>query len=260
LAIWLPGSVLLGALAAWAAEDAQSFFAPLVIFPLLVGVVLGAVLVLLVRVGQVGHRPTIVLGTVLAALVAVVGQHYFAYQTARQTVRPPDSPIEKAKAAMPDLADRLSPPQSFGEFMRRQAMQGRPVFRLFDAQGGGAWALWAVEGFLTLAATLGVMIPAMRLPYCSRCRSWYRATRTARFPAAVIRRIAKVLDVETSERIRSGRCRLATCASGCGPTACELTWEDLDGETFFVHAWLDPAGRSEVVRIFDEALCEGAKG
>jgi hypothetical protein len=260
LAIWLPGSVLFGAMAAWAAEDAQSFFAPLLLFPLLVGVVLGAVLVLLMRVGQVGHRPMILLGAVLAALVAVVGQHYVAYQIDRHTVRPADSPIEKAKAAMPELADRLSPPQTFGEFMRRQAMQGRPVLRLFDARGGGAWTLWTVEGMLTLAAALGVVIPAMRLPYCPRCRSWYRATRTARFPAAVIRRIAAVLDVETSERIRSGRCRLATCASGCGPTACELTWEDLDGETFFVHVWLDPAGRSAVARIFDEALCEGTRG
>ena len=72
----------------------------------------------------------------------------------------------------------------------------------------------------------------------------------------MIRRIAQVLDVETAERIRSGRCRLLSCSSGCGPTGCELSWEDLDGNTFFAQVWLDTAARNAVVQVFDEALCE----
>ena len=257
LGVWFPGGLLLGGLAAWAAEDVQSYFAPLLFFPLLVGIGLGAVLVLLLRVGQVGHRPTILLGTVLAALAAVVGQHYFVY-LAQQRDRQQTAVPENAKEALLKLNARLpaAPPETFCEFMRQQANEGRSVFHLFEARGGGAWALWAVEGLLTLAAALGVVIPAMRLPFCPRCRSWYRATRSARFPAAVIRRIAQVLDVETSDRIRSGRCRLLTCASGCGPTGCEISWEDLEGNTFFAQVWLDTAARNAVVQAFDEALCE----
>ncbi|MCC6125817.1 MAG: hypothetical protein IT426_12695 [Pirellulales bacterium] len=255
VAVWLPGCLLLSSLAAWAAEDAQFYFAPFLIFPLLVGIGLGAVLVLLMRVGQVGHRPTILLGTLLAALVAVVGQHYFGFLDAQKLERRETAAIEKAKAALPELAARLppAPAENFCRFMRQQAGRGRSVFNLLEVRGGGAWALWTVEGLLTLAAALGVVIPAMRLPFCKRCRSWYRAARSARFPAAVIRDIAKVLDVETAERIRSGRCRLLNCASGCGPTGCELSWEDLDGNTFFARVWLDPAARNAVAQVFDEA-------
>ena len=161
--------MLLGALAAWVAVDAQLYFAPLFIFPLLVGIGLGAVLVLLMRVGQVGHRPTILLGTVLAALAAMVGQHYFGYLAAQSAIGSNSTCIEKAKEALPELAARLPPPppENFCEFMRQQAGQGRSIFNLFEARDGGAWALWAVEGLLTLAAALGVVIPAMRLPFCS---------------------------------------------------------------------------------------------
>ena len=62
LAIWLPGVLILGALAARVAVDAQFYFAPLVIFPLLVGVGLGGLLIGLMRIGQIGNRPTIILG------------------------------------------------------------------------------------------------------------------------------------------------------------------------------------------------------
>jgi hypothetical protein len=62
--------------------------------------------------------------------------------------------------------------------------------------------------------------------------------------------------VETAEQIKSGRCRLLTCSSGCGPTGCELSWEDTAGNTFFAQVWLDTAARNAVVRVFDEALCE----
>jgi hypothetical protein len=258
LAIWLPGCLLLGALAAWAAVDAQSYFAPLLIFPLLVGIGLGTVLVLLMRVGQVGHRPTILLGTALAVLAAVVGQHYFGFLAVRQRDRQQTTALEKAKAALPELAARLpaAPPENFFEFMRQQAGKGRSIFNLIEARDSGAWALWTIEGLLTAAAALGVVIPAMRLPFCPRCRSWYRATRSARFHAAVTNRIAQALDVETAARIRSGRCRLLNCSSGCGPTGCELSWEDLEGNTFFAQVWLDPAARNAVVQVFDEALCE----
>jgi hypothetical protein len=257
LAIWLPCGLLLGGLAAWAAVDAQWYFAPIFIFPLLVGIGLGAVLVLLMRVGQVGHRPTILLGTVLAASVAVVGQHYFGFLADRRESQRATLPKE-AQAALRKMDARLPPPppEHFYDFLRQQASRGRWVFGLFEAREGGAWILWTIEGLLTIAAALGVVIPAMRLPFCSRCRSWYRATRSARFPAAEIQRIAQALDVETADRIRSGRCRLLGCTSGCGPTGCELSWEDLEGNTFFAQIWLDTDSRNAVVRIFDEALRE----
>jgi hypothetical protein len=261
-AIWLPGSLLFGVLAAWLAVDVQRYFAPLMIFPILVGVGVGVALVLFMRLGQVGNRPTILLGTTLAVVAAVVGQHYFLYLIEKQREVPSNSAIEKAKAALPELAAQLpaGPPENFPDYLKQKAKRGRSVYH-FEAREGYAWALWAVEGLLTLVAALGVIMPAMRLSFCSRCRSWYRRTRAARFPAEAIKRIAGTLDVDISERVKSGRCRLLACSSGCGPTGCELIWEDLDGNTFYAQLWLDLATRNEVVKIFDETLCDkGVRG
>ena len=77
--IWLPSCLFLGLLIARAAVDAQFYFAPLLVFPLLIGVLLGALLVLLMRMAQIGHRPTIIGGTLLAAGMAVLGIHFFTY-------------------------------------------------------------------------------------------------------------------------------------------------------------------------------------
>jgi hypothetical protein len=260
-AIWMPGCLLLGVLAAWLAVDVQRYFAPLLIFPLLVGIGVGVPLVLFMRIGQVGNRPTILLGTLIAVVAAVVGQHYFLYLIEKQRDVPVDAAIEKAKQALPEFAAQIPqrPPDSFLEFMKQKAKRGRSVYQ-FEAREGYAWGLWAVEGFLTLAAAVGVILPAMRLPFCSRCRSWYRRTRAARFPAEAIKRIAETLDVDITDRIKSGRCRLLACSSGCGPTSCELIWEDLNGNTFYAQLWLGPTTRNEVVKIFDETLCERGEG
>jgi hypothetical protein len=258
LIIWIPGSVLLGTLTAWAAVDLQYqlHFAPFLIFPLLVGVVLGAMLVLLMRVGQVGHRPTILLGTAIAAFLAVAGQHYFGYLADKREGHQIKMPGESKETLQKVAALLPPPPENFAEFMRQQAGKGRSIFNLIDARDGGAWILWLIEGLLTVFAAFFVVIPAMRLPFCPRCRSWYRATRSARFSAPITQRIARTLDVETGDRIRSGRCRLLSCQSGCSPTGCELSWEDLDGNTFFAQIWLDTAARNAVVQVFDEALSQ----
>ena len=57
----------------------QSYFAPAVLFPILVGVFTGLTVVGLVRLVRIGHRPTVLLAAVLAAAVAAAGQHYFSY-------------------------------------------------------------------------------------------------------------------------------------------------------------------------------------
>src|SRR5580704_3042388 len=76
---WLAiATVIAVAIAALAFATAQ-VAAPLVLFPLLVGGVLGGSLVIAMRVVQIGHLPTIVIGALLAALVVVVGQHYASY-------------------------------------------------------------------------------------------------------------------------------------------------------------------------------------
>ena len=162
-ALWLIVGGVVGLAAAWLAQMEQSYFAPLVIFPLLVGVVVGAAMVGLMRILQVGHRPTIVLGTVLAVTVTVLGQHYLGYLAAYH---------------WPSAALRALKP--FDEFLRQQADRGRPLVGGLIAHGWLAWVTWAVDGLLVLLAALVTLGPALRQPYCNRCRSWYRTVRAGR--------------------------------------------------------------------------------
>ena len=256
MAIWLTGVLILGTLVARTAVYAQFYFAPLVIFPLLVGVGLGGLLIGLMRLGQIGHRPTILFGTILAVLTAVIGQHYFCYLSACESdlKQPPLS--DKVRQAFPELlAQRLqSQPDSFMEYMRRQANRGRPLLLVYNARGWVAWLSWIIDGLLVLAGAWAVLIPTALLPYCSRCQSWYRAIRSAHIPASAIKQIGRIAGVEPVEHIKSGRCRLICCHSGCGPTGCELSWEDTTGDTFFARVWLDSAQRNLVMQVLDQIM------
>jgi hypothetical protein len=256
--LWLPGCLILGLLTAWAAVDAQFYFAPLLLFPILVGVLLGALLMLLMRMAQIGHRPTIVAGTLLAAGLAVAGIHYITYWTQSRAAAAELANLEKARRLQPEFAavQLPLPPDNFVKYMRQKAAQGRLIFPPYSLRGGYAWLLWGIEAVLLVTATLFVVLPAMYLPFCRQCHSWYRTIRSARLPPGVFHQLAAVLNLEIAERLRSSRCRLLACLGGCGPTGCELAWEDFKGQTFFARVWLHPAQRNGVMAILDQYAME----
>ena len=150
LVVWLPTCLVVGVLVAWAAVVAQSYVAPLVLFPLLVGVGLGALIVGMMRLGQVGNRRTVLLGTVLAVAVTVTGQHYFTYIAAFHPTRGKAKLSEPLRRAFSDLVRDSTP--SFAEFMRQRATHGRLLPGDYRARGWLAWVTWAVDGLLVLTA------------------------------------------------------------------------------------------------------------
>ncbi|MGD0519364.1 MAG: hypothetical protein ABSA26_17645 [Thermoguttaceae bacterium] len=254
LAIWLLGVLIFATLVARAAVDAQFYFAPLVIFPLLTGVGLGGLLLGLMRAGQIGHRPTIISGAVLAVLIASTGEHYFCYLAARQTEPKQPQLADKARQVFPELLARglQTPPESFLEYMCQQAERGRPLLFDYIARSWVAWLSWALDSLLVLAGVSAVLLPAMFLPFCGRCQTWYRAIRSAQIPASAVKQIGRIAGVDPVEHLKSGHCRLICCHSGCGPTGCELYWEDTTGDTFFARAWIDAAQRNLVMQVLDE--------
>jgi hypothetical protein len=239
---------------AWAAANAEFYFAPFIIFPLLVGIVLGGLLTGLVRAGQIGHRPTIIAGTVLAALVAAIGEHYCCYIAASNTEIKQSPLMEKARKAFPeDVARRTeAPPAGFLQYMHRQAQLGRPLLFGYIARGWIAWLTWVADGLLVLAGALTVVIPAMFLPFCSRCQTWYRVVRSVHIDAGASKQIGQIAGVEEVENVKSGRCRLICCHCGRGPTGCELNWEDASGDTYFARVWLDADRRNQVMQALDQ--------
>ena len=250
LVLWMPAAVVFGGLTAWLAMIARTYREPLVIFPLLVGVVLGAMLVGLMRLGHIGHRPTVLFGTVLAVAVTVPGQHYAVYYKAYHLPSngpkiQPDSGLDISR-----LAEQFRP--DFAQFMQNSAAKGRRMVWGYVAIGWVAWVSWAADGLLVLAAALAMVVPAVRLPYCNRCRTWYRVIRSGRIDVPTARRLAELTDLPTVDRATAARYRLLHCSGGCGPTDFDLSWDESPRGTSSVRAWLDADCRNRVVEVLDE--------
>ncbi len=252
---WLPVCLIHGGLVAWAATLVERFSAPVVLFSLLVGVVLGGALVGMIRVLQIGNRPTILLGTVVAALIAVVGQHYLSYRTARRAALEDRRGYQSAQLAFrgSELAQRPVPPEGFFPFLRWRAARGFGLLG-FKAEDWVVWLLWAGDGALVLAAALAVVSPAINRPFCDRCGSWFRTTRRAALDPGTAQELAGLAETELPERLTSARYRLFACQGGCGPTGLELHWVGPKGDTSSVTVWLDPSQRNQIVQALDQGI------
>jgi hypothetical protein len=95
----------------------QPHFAPVVLFPLLVGAALGAILCGLLQVARMGDARLAVAGTVLVALLAAAAEHAFFYLDYRV------AHARKARGA--GIAEEDLSPAEFPEYMRAQAATTR---------------------------------------------------------------------------------------------------------------------------------------
>lgn len=250
LALFVPSSVALVALLGGAAAQTQILFAPLIIFPILLGVVLGALLVGVMRFTQTAHRATVIVGAILAAAVICVVQHYISYWISCQAAGARDDwKMELARAA---FGGRLTAPDGFVNFLRQEAERGRRLFGDHTAHGAWVWGSWGLDALLTAVGAMAVVAPALRLPYCSRCSSWYRATRSGRLKSGATVALAAAADIVLDDKPHRARYRLLGCQGGCEPTGLELIWRDEAGESTAVVSWLTHDHRDAVVRILDQ--------
>lgn len=245
---------LFGLIWAWVANVVEAYAAPMIVFPVLLGVLAGWSIVGLARFAQIGHRPTILLAAVLTAAVTTAGQHYVGYLT---TYYGPRSKIDTSAVTGPDLSalvQDLRP--SFGKYMNVQAQRGRPLVAGYTARGWLAWLTWAIDALLVAAAAVAVTIPATQTPYCNRCGTWYRTIRSGRIDVPTSLRLATLVGVDEIDHPRTPRYRLSACQGGCGPTRCELSWEETNGTVSLARAWLDPASRNQFTEILDTPIVE----
>jgi hypothetical protein len=248
------GALVIGLLWAWWAEMAQGYMAPAILFPLLIGAGTGITVVGLVRIAQIGHRPTIFFSAVLAACLAAIGQHYVTYLDSYYWQRGKVTRNLPAGQDWSAAIDRMVP--SFTQYLREEVQYGRALPWDYRARGWMVWASWAFDGLLTIVAALAVTIPAMHTPYCDRCRTWYRVTRNGKIDVPTAERLATLAGVVLPQHTRSRRYRVSNCHGGCSATCCELSWEDAQGRLSLVQFWLDAAGRNQVAAALGEVANE----
>ena len=253
LCTWLPICAILAAGVAWAATVVAKHFAPLLAFPILVGLALGVTLVGLARLVQVGSRLTLVLGTILACLVAVVGQHYICYRGYLESVREQTESFRQAEIRFPDLVQGTAPEpvDNLLDYLRRQAEEGRPLVGAYIARGPAAWATWTADGLLVLAFALLVVVPAVRQPYCGKCRSWFRTTRRGQIDPDSARRLGRILEVELPDEMTSISYRVVSCGAGCDPTGFEVRWVDESGKPASASVWIGADQRNQITEALD---------
>ncbi|MFZ5830737.1 MAG: hypothetical protein ACOY3P_11650 [Planctomycetota bacterium] len=249
LLLGAPVAVLIGAAVAYVAVEAQVElgFAPLLIFPLLTGLVLGGLLFLAMRISQAGHWFTVVGLAILAAAVAALGQHILIH---RHVVARAQE-FELARQAFAD-EDRLGlPPAELAGFLRQQARLGRALAPGVRVHGGWVWLTWAVEAGILAAAAIGMVWLALRQPYCDRCRSWYRTIRSGKVDAATAQQAAAAIGQSIESPNSAVRYRMRSCRSGCSSARLELFWEKVDGAAGELDVWLDAAQRNCVMHALD---------
>jgi hypothetical protein len=225
-------------------------FAPLIVLPVLAGLVLGVTGVGLLRLLQMGSRPVAVIGVLLSVSTATVAQHYLLYRDHCRAVEEKIYQLQQSGAApalRAIMGGQLSRP-GFVEYLDRQAEAGRPLVGGYTATGAGAWLSWAADAVLMLAATLIVVLPAVKQPYCPKCRTWFRAVRSDRLDEATGRRIAQVAGLDVPPSSAMVRCRLFNCMGGCGPTGVELDWQGARARG----VWVDKPTRERVTDLLEE--------
>jgi hypothetical protein len=237
----------------WLAARAEAVAAPLVVFPLAVGLVLAGLLGLSLRACRLTHVRTAMGVALGAGLLAAAGQHLWAYRSA--VVRAQRMQIEaeaeaarqigrQGRGAVVGIGELLvEPPGSLWEFMQGEARVGRPLWR-WRARGPWVWFWWAIDALLSAGAAAWGARWFARWPYCPRCESWYRTIRAGRLESDAVAELAAGLGQSVAGPPDSAHVQVISCVGGCGPVLLVVTGPA--GRRVW-RGWLSPAAAEQVM-------------
>jgi len=146
---------------AWGSLRVEPYFALWLVFPALVGAALGAGVAWLAHFSKLADRRLLLAGTLIAALVTVGGQHWFAYRQVRELYREREAAL-LAKAPLAGAGALAlageQPPANCWQFLRDDAAAGRVLVGGWRAQGAACWLSWGLDAMLVLVAALGMVL------------------------------------------------------------------------------------------------------
>ena len=191
---WIVASLVVAAALGWLAAQASAKWAPLVIFPILLGVAIGAMLVVLMRMCQVHSGWVVYPIAIVAVALVVLSQHWFVYQEAMQAMREEVQTRQEALRQFPEQFRGEIPtlPANFFEYLQSEADRPREIavwYQEMTLQGTRTWLFWGLNMAIILLIAMIILYQGRVRPWCSTCRTWYQVTRRGR------------LDRETTDRL-----------------------------------------------------------
>ncbi len=161
---WVPFFVWLGLLMATAlglaaaATFVQEFWAPIFLFPLVLGLLLGALAVLLARGVHAGRARfatrLLIAPLLIAALLLVSALHHFSYLRARSAAEAALQKHGSMVQAMILQQPEIGPPANLFVYLQREAKVGRMLWGGYRTPGGWTWVVWGVDALLVIGATV----------------------------------------------------------------------------------------------------------
>lgn len=211
---------------AWVGAWAESVAAPLVVFPVTLGLVLAGLLSVAAWLCHMVHYRAAVGLAVVAGLLTAAAHHAWAYRKAVVQARRMQVMVEaevarqagrKGRAAVLGVGELLvEQPKSLWEFLRSEARRGRSLWG-WRARGVWAWLWWGMDALLVAGAAGWGVARFATWPYCNHCGSWYRTVRAGQLAPAALAKIAAALGLEPMDLAGSARVRIMSCVGGCGP-------------------------------------------
>lgn len=238
-------AVMIGLLAAWV----QNFFASVLLFPVLIGLLLGFALMLAMERTQLGQRLTSLAVAVLASLVTVLVIHWTSYRVelAAATGRPPEHDL--LVQAFPDLAaSGHGTPESFVDYLRLRARRGR-VLGSVTVRDAWLWLWWGLDVLLIVLPALGFVVAALNQPFCRHCHSWYRTVQRGNLTAPNAAALGGLEGVP-SQYPGDLKYDISRCQGGCGPTRLRLSWDN-DAESRDL--WLNADQWQGAAKVINES-------
>jgi hypothetical protein len=256
-------AVGVGQVAAWVG----GYIRPVGVFSLLVGSLLGGMLVGAIRLLDLAHRPSVLVGVVMAGLLCAASEHWGCYLQAHREYERLAAEWEIKTRGLAALSGQMAqaiqqqypqPPGSWGQYLAEQLERGRRIGP-WVLRGSWVWISWLAEAGLAFGAAAVLVWSTLGWPYCTGCESWYRTIRQGRLLPTDLAQWAEVLEIPLGQPKTAGRFRaqfrLLQCLGQCTAGRLELVWETADGHLQTWQAELAPPQREKL-----DALCQPSSG
>jgi hypothetical protein len=157
----------------YAASWVRQWFYIILLFPFLIGVVLGVVGAIGIYIGNIRNLALATLAGLFGSCLAILAVHYFDYE--RFLAQPVQEKVVPAKKGLVRVVQANHRDTTFFEYLDDRARKGIPVhFRRIHFNLGyiGSYIYWVVEVLIVSVLVVAIMRGCAADPFCGQCQSW----------------------------------------------------------------------------------------